>query len=259
MRLERSTWPQVEAYFAKHDIVLLLFGPVEQHGRHNPLGTDVFAPVKLSQLIEEKLPWLLVAPSMPYGSTPRFAEFPGTVDLGDDLLRQVALRVCESLYRHGARHLVLLNGHGGNSKALNDAQLEMARRGCRCAELDWWKMVRDFNPAWAGGHGGAQETSANLYIDPSLVDLDALDDERLVNDVGPEMPTAYFDTVRFHGVEVSVPRPLRDYAGNGWMGPDDPREASASWGEEMLGAVADWAVEFIRAFERAPLPPCDHG
>lgn len=255
MRLERSTWPQVESYFAEHDVVLLPFGSIEQHGRHNPLGTDLLAPAKLAELIEGKLPDLLIAPAMPFGSTPRFAEFPGTINLGDELLRQVALRLLESLYEHGARHFVLLNGHGGNSKALNDAQLEMVRRRrCRCAELDWWKMVKDFRPEWAGGHGGAQETSANLYIDPALVDEGAVDGQRLVDDLGPDMPTTYFDTVSFKGVEVTVPRPLCAYAENGWMGPDDPREASAAWGEQMLTAVADWAAEFIVAFEKTPLP-----
>ena len=52
MRLERSTWPQVEAYFAEHDTVLLVFGSIEQHGRHNPLGTDTMAPDYLMDLIE---------------------------------------------------------------------------------------------------------------------------------------------------------------------------------------------------------------
>ena len=51
-----------------------------------------------------------------------------------------------------------------------------------------------------------------------------------------------------------MPRPTRDYAENGWIGPDDPREASSAWGEEMLTAVADWMVEFVEAFEKTPLP-----
>ena len=253
MRLERSTWPQVEAYFAEHDTVMLLFGSIEQHGRHNPLGTDMFAPVKLSELVEAQLPGLLIAPALPFGSTPRFTEFPGTISLGDDVLYQVVIRMCESLYTHGARHFVFLNGHGGNTKSLVDAQLTMARKGCRCALLDWWSMVRDINPAWAGGHGGGQETSANLYIDPTLVDLDAIDGQQLVDDAGAEMPTVGFDRVTFQGVTLQMPRPTRDYAANGWIGPDDPREASAQWGEEMLTAVADWIVAFVKAFERTPL------
>jgi creatinine amidohydrolase len=254
MRLERITWPQAEAYFAEHDTVLLVFGSIEQHGRHNPLGTDLFAPAKIAELIEGQLPDLLIAPALPFGSTPRFTEFAGTVNIGDDLLYRVAVAVCEDLRRHGARRFVFLNGHGGNTKALTNAQLDLAREGCRCALLDWWKMCGDFDPAWAGGHGGGQETSAMLYVDPSLVDLAAVGDMGLVDDLGPGLPSVHFDTAEFEGVRVQVTRPTAEYAPNGWIGPDHPRDASAAWGEEMLTAVADWAVRFIRAFQQAPLP-----
>ena len=254
MRLERSTWPQVEAYFASNDTVMLLFGSIEQHGRHNPLGTDMFAPVKLAELVEQQLPELLIAPALPFGSTPRFTEFPGTISLGDEILYQVVIRMCESLYTYGARHFVFVNGHGGNTKSLTDAGLTMSRKGCRCALLDWWGMVRDFNPAWAGGHGGGQETSANLYIDPTMVDLSQVEGMQLIDDAGPDMPSVHFDTVEFKGVQVKMPRPTSDYAANGWIGPDDPANASAQWGKEMLETVANWMVEFIQAFEKTPLP-----
>ena len=254
MRLERSTWPQVEAYFAQNDTVMMVFGSIEQHGRHNPMGTDMFAPVKIAELIEAQLPDLLIAPALPYGSSNRFNDFPGNFSIGDRLLYEVVLSLCESLYHSGARHFVFVNGHGGNTKSLTEVQLTMARRGCRCALLDWWKMCGDFNPAWAGGHGGGQETSAMLYVDPTMVDLDAVADMGLVNDLGDTMPSKHFDTVEYRGVKVQVTRPTQEYAPNGWIGPDHPATASAAWGEEMLNAVAAWAADFIQAFAQTPLP-----
>lgn len=257
MRLERITWPQAQAYFASNDTVLMVFGSIEQHGRHNPLGTDLFAPAKIAELIEAQLPELLIAPALPYGSSNRFTDFPGTFSLGDRLLYEVVLTLANNLYAHGARHFVFVNGHGGNSKALTDVQLDLSRRGCRCALLDWWKMCGDFNPAWAGGHGGGQETSAMLYVDPTMVDLAAVDDIGFVHDLGPDMPSRHFDTVEFKGVQVQVSRPTQEYAPNGWIGPDHPKDASAAWGEEMLTTVANWAVEFIQAFSQTPLPAAE--
>ena len=259
MRLERSTWPAVQRYFAEHDTVLMLFGSTEQHGRQNPLGTDTFAPQKLSELVEAKQPWLLIAPALPFGSTSRFEDFPGTVSLGDELLLKVVTKVADDLYRHGARHLVFLNGHGANSKVLMEAGVALSRKGCRVAQLDWWKMVRDFNPAWAGGHGGGQETSANLYIDPTMVDMGAVADMGLIDDVSPDMPTTHFTTVTFKGVTVDMPRPTSFITKNGWIGPDHPKNASAEWGRDMLNAVADWMAEFVEAFEKTPLPGPDAG
>ena len=254
MRLERSTYPQVEAYLEGNDTVLMLFGSTEQHGKHNPLGTDSFAPQKLSELIEKDLPGLLIAPILPFGSSPRFVEFPGTFNLGDQLYLAVVKKLCENLYDQGFRHFVFLNGHGGNSKALTECQLDLAKKGCRAALLNWWSMVADFNPEWAGGHGGGQETSANLYIDPTMVDLDSVESMGLINDLGDDMPSVHFDTVKYKGVSVTVPRPTNYYAENGWIGPDDPKKASAEWGREMLETVAAWMVDFIQAFSKTPLP-----
>ena len=254
MRLERCTYPQAAAYFAEHDTVLMIFGSIEQHGRHNPLGTDLFSPLKIAELVEKQLPDLMIAPALPFGSTNRFVDYPGTVSLGDRLLYEVVLKIATDLYHDGARRFVFLNGHGGNTKSLTEVQLVLAKQGCRCALIDWWKMCGDFEPSWAGGHGGGQETSAMLYIDPTLVDLEAVAGMGLTNDLGPTMPTVYFDSVEFEGVRVQVTRPLEQYADNGWIGADDPKDASAEWGEKMLNAFADWLAKFIDAFEKIPLP-----
>ena len=254
MRLERSTWPQVERYFSEHDMVMMLFGSTECHCRHNPMGTDIFEPLKISELVEAKMPDVLMTPIMPFGATNKLVGYPGTLSLGDRLLGEVVRTLTDQLYEYGARRFVFLNGHGGNTKALTEVQIGLSERGCVCALLDWWRMIRDIHPEWAGGHGGAQETSAILYIDESLVDRDAIADDGRIDDLGPEMPTVGFDTVEFEGVKVTVPRHVRSYASNGWMGPDHPERATAEWGERMLGAMADWTCDFLRAFEKVPLP-----
>ena len=104
------------------------------------------------------------------------------------------------------------------------------------------------------GHGGAQETSADLWIDPDSVDLDALGPQDLVDDGGCAIGTVGFDQVSFEGATPMLLRRARRYATNGWIGPDDPADASAEWGERMLTATADWVCDFVDAFEKSPLP-----
>lgn len=77
----------------------------------------------------------------------------------------------------------------------------------------------------------------------------------LVDDGGSNIKTQGFDVVEFEGVHPSLIRRARRYASNGWIGKDDPRQASAEWGEQMLTAFADWAVKFVDAFAQSPLPP----
>ncbi len=45
-----------------------------------------------------------------------------------------------------------------------------------------------------------------------------------------------------------MPRDVIRYTSNGWIGPDDPKDAE-SWGKEMLTAVADYIVAFIIDFD----------
>lgn len=169
MRLSHMTWPQVETYFKGSDMVLLSIGSIESHGRHMPLGTDTIIPEHLLEKIEKKSD-VLIAPTIPFGACQSLAPFPGTIDIDQEILYQFCRQIFESLYAHGARKFVVLNGHGGNIGIFTRLGLEYEKRGCLVACLNWWLMAWDMNPAWKGGHGGGEETAAILGIDPSLVD-----------------------------------------------------------------------------------------
>ena len=67
MRLANLTWPKVQEYFEKNDMVLVSIGSIECHGRHMPLGTDTLIPEHLLEKIEQKSD-VLIAPTIPYGA-----------------------------------------------------------------------------------------------------------------------------------------------------------------------------------------------
>lgn len=66
MRLERMSWKDCEEYFKDHDMVILTTGSTENHGIHNPLGTDTMIPNKILELIEKQSD-VLICPTLPYG------------------------------------------------------------------------------------------------------------------------------------------------------------------------------------------------
>ena len=109
MRLSNLTWPKAEEYFRAHDTVLIGIGSIECHGRHMPLGTDTLIPDFLLDKIEQKSD-VLICPTIPYGATESLCDYPGTINLGTELLYQGLGRVCDSLFQHGARRFVILNG-----------------------------------------------------------------------------------------------------------------------------------------------------
>ncbi|MEE3487375.1 MAG: creatininase family protein [Bulleidia sp.] len=257
MRLERITYGKVQEYLKHSDMIVIPVGSTENHGKHMPLGTDTLIPNRIIELLEEKND-VLVAPTIPYGATDYLTGFPGTVSIGVDGLTMILNRVTECLRRYGFRKFVILNGHGGNNKSIENAGLNLYKEGCLLADLNWWSMAGELNPAWKGGHGGGEETAAIMGIDPSLVDMDQIHEPmKLKDDISPLMKTTGWSTVDYKGATVIIPREMYHYSDNGWYGKDAPDTASEEWGKEMLQAFADWMDDFLKAFAEVQLPEAE--
>ena len=253
MRLERITWPKAEQYFKESDLVLLPIGSIECHGRHMPLGTDTLIPNRILELLEEKSD-ILIAPTIPYGACESLSPFPGTINIGSDVLYQFVNRVVQGLYDHGARKILILNGHGGNIKTIERIGLEFEKKGALVVMLNWWLMAWDMDPAWKGGHGGGEETAGIMGVDPSLIDYEELTDEPLkLKDLNENLVATGFRSVKFKGVEVEVLRSTPNVTDNGWIGPDHPKTATIEWGQKMLQTTADYIAYFIEEFKKVDL------
>jgi creatinine amidohydrolase len=59
--LQDLRWPEVEAYLAHDDTILLPVGSTEQHGRHLPLRTDTTEASEVAKAVAERT-GVLVAP-----------------------------------------------------------------------------------------------------------------------------------------------------------------------------------------------------
>ena len=252
MRLTDLTWPKAQEYFEKNDMVLISIGSIECHGRHMPLGTDTLIPDHLLEKIEKKSD-VLIAPTIPYGSCQCLAPYPGTIDIDGEVLYQFCRQIFLSLYRHGARKFVFLNGHGGNVKMIDRLGMEFEDKGCLVAMLNWWLMAWDMNPAWKGGHGGGEETAAILGIDPSLVDKSEIGGELKFKHLTDNLKTTGFRSVEFKGVSVDIVRHTPNVTDSGWIGPDHPSTATEEWGKEMLETTANYIVDFMEEFKKVEL------
>src|SRR5882757_1676292 len=120
------TWHEVEACIAAGvDAVLFPIGTTEQHGPHMPLDTDcVIAQglaTRAAELAGREGLRVLVAPTLNVTLSWYHMQFPGSVRLSTTTFLQVFREVCDSLAQHGFRHIVAINGHGGNVAALTVA------------------------------------------------------------------------------------------------------------------------------------------
>lgn len=104
---------QVEDWLRRDDRCVLPIGSVEQHAQLS-LAVDMILAERVAAEAAEPL-GVPVFPAMPYGLAPYFMAYPGTVTLRVPTLLAVVGDILDSLFAHGFRRILIVNGHGGNS------------------------------------------------------------------------------------------------------------------------------------------------
>ncbi|MBM4183342.1 MAG: creatininase family protein [Gemmatimonadetes bacterium] len=141
MRVADMTWAQVEAYLETNDVCVLPLGCTEQHA-HLSLATDSTLAERVAVEAAESL-GVPVFPVVPYGITPYFMAYPGTVTVSPATYERLLTEVLGSLRRDGFKRIAIVNGHGGNTPARPAAEAwARKRKGVTLRWHDWWKAPR---------------------------------------------------------------------------------------------------------------------
>jgi creatinine amidohydrolase len=115
MHISQMNWMQVEAQLRVDDRCVLPLGCTEQHA-YLSLSVDSILAEKLAIEAAEPLN-VPVFPVIPYGITPYFMSYPGTISLRVSTYLSLIGDVLDAIAQHGFRKIVIVNGHGGNSPA----------------------------------------------------------------------------------------------------------------------------------------------
>lgn len=155
MRISEMNWMQVESHVQNHGqtqrVAVLPIGSTEQHGYLSLCVDTILAErVALEAAAPVDVP---VYPVINYGFTPSFVDYAGTVSLRLSTLCALICDVLDSMVRTGFRHIVIVNGHGGNGPA-HGAILEWLdhHRGVQVKWHNWWAApltmgkVKDIDP-----------------------------------------------------------------------------------------------------------------
>lgn len=233
---------------APEALVVLPVGATEQHGPHLPVGTDHFAVEWIAReaaaLASGEIP-ILVAPTLPFGSSHHHLPFGGTLSLATETYYRVLYDLVESLIVSGFRRVFIVNGHGGNQELVQLVARDLAlKHPSHLAAASYWTIAWDdlvaagaCEPGRLPGHAGAFETALVLALRHELVR-----EPRPRHDDAPG----------------GDPRPIAPYraeshgswqAMNGYT--DSPARATAEQGRAYLNtaarAVGRALVEFYRA------------
>lgn len=179
--LAEMSWEQVEEYLKRDDRIILPLGAMEQHGRHLGLGTDHFEAEAIARGVGERSQ-VAIAPTLNYGMSHAHLSFKGTMSLRPTTLISVLEDLLRSLYRHGFRRILVVNGHGGNSAALESALHQVADDlpGLQTKIFQWWtdqesySVITNVLGPQQGSHATDGETSFMLAIRPNAVKMNRL-------------------------------------------------------------------------------------
>lgn len=160
VRIADMNWMQVEEYLRTDDRAVVPLGSTEQHA-YLSLLTDTLIPERLAREAAEPL-GIPVFPALPYGLSPYFSAFPGTVTLRVETYVSLIRDILDSLSGSGFRRILFVNGHGGNAPASALALEWMVEHpGHQVKVFDWWiapktlAKMREMDPI--GSHASWME------------------------------------------------------------------------------------------------------
>lgn len=151
MKIADMNWMQIEDYLKKDDRVVVPLGSVEQHA-YLSMAVDMILAEQVAVDAAEPL-GIPVYPAIPFGITPYFAGFAGTITLKVSTYTALIRDILDSLKRSGFKRIVLVNGHGGNQPAQSAAAEWMLENPeIKVRFYNWWNApktlakVREIDP-----------------------------------------------------------------------------------------------------------------
>lgn len=164
---------------------ILPTGSTEQHNEHLAMEHDTASAIHVACHAARALyPKVVVATPLSVGISERWMDFPGTLTLKPATFCAVAYEICESLKRHGIRHILVLNGHAGNTPLADQIVVFRKKLGVDVRFVHYWEgytpeLVRSqMSAGKMPAHAAEFETSFALAAFPENVRWKGVDYER---------------------------------------------------------------------------------
>ncbi|MBQ6514113.1 MAG: creatininase family protein [Clostridia bacterium] len=180
--LEEMIHPEVAEILPKVEIAVVPVGSCEQHGPNTTYTTDTARAYAFCKLLGEHYgEKLLICPPVTYGISTHHMAFAGTVTLRPETYIEVLKDIAVALHKHGIPRILFVNGHGGNSSALNVAinslkysfGIDAYYTGMGFGLFDE-AVTPEMGWTEKRGHASESETSQCLALCPEVVRKDNL-------------------------------------------------------------------------------------
>lgn len=192
-RIDLMPWTAYREALTRQPIIFLPVGALEQHGPHLPMGCDAILAEAMTARVADALDGLML-PALRYGYKSQARSgggqtFPGTTSLDGATLTSMICDILRELARHGARRVVIVNGHVENQWFVTEGidlalrELAMSGKNMRIIRCEYWNYTPQpvldslFEGDFPGvdlEHAALLETSMMLALYPALVNLAAI-------------------------------------------------------------------------------------
>lgn len=245
------SWQEIRDAQKSNPVVLIPAGTVETQGPYTYVGLECVMPQRLGEEVARRTNALLL-PTIPFGYSAMFQDFPGTISVRPQVLTDYYEDVVRSIARHGFDHLLFLAMHIPNQPMMEHvANRVRDELGLLIAWINPGKLsatvMKEVSPNFAAarGHGADPGLSMALYLMP-----DAIDQSRIV----PNQSEKTYQGLKVEGLTpmfqdypLDMALRLEDISPvSGGYG--DPKYASAEQGEKMFTRMVDHVTALVEHF-----------
>jgi creatinine amidohydrolase len=254
------SWKQLDALNREKTIIFIPFSPLEEHGPHLPIGTDLLtardSAKEAIRQVNKKKPDLITVlfPAIPLGYSKMASDFPGTVSTQIKTLKIIIFDICSSLSQFGFKYFVICTFHMdlGHLKGIYSG-MKKAMKAHQIKIIEPWgpffyhKEVEKREPQVGFDtkkevHACFRETSLMNYQYPYLVDPSYKDLQSIYRDL--YSPRVLGKTFKEIGIN------------EGYVG--SPARADSDYGrwyfQQIVETIAQATLDMIDGKPPAELP-----
>jgi len=201
IKIEELNWKQIDKLNRDKTIFFLPISPLEVHGPHLPVGTDLItsrdAATEAIKVLQQKKPDLtyVLLPALPIGYCKFATDFPGSISINSKVIRDLIYSSASSLAKLGFNYFIICTFHmaiphlKGIYSAMKKIQSKYDMKTCEPWGPYFYNNQIEKNEPKLGFdtskeiHAGFRETSLMKYQYPYLVDESYKDLQNIYRDL----------------------------------------------------------------------------
>ena len=257
VKFEELNWRQIQELDKNKTIFFLPISPLEEHGPHLPVGTDLLitkdAAMEAIKILNKEKPDLtyVLLPMVPLGFCKFNSDFPGSISISGKTVRDIVYSIGSSLGDHGFKYIVISTFHMAlrHLKGIYNAMKRLENRydmkTCEPWGPYYWSKGIEKNEPRLGFdtrkevHAGFRETSLMKYQYPYLVDNSYKELQSIYRDLNS--PRVLGKTFKQLGLK------------NGYIG--SPARADADYGRWFFNEIVKIYVKTTLDLYNGKKPP----